>query len=292
LQPSVLVPSLSGVHMTSDRDPRGLPGLQSVDRAVRIIEALAAGPATLSTIAATTGLSDATAMRYLGGLVSHGLVERDQVTRRYRIGMRMFVLGRSALGGRDFMTMATSVMTRLVEEFDETINLGARAGDDLVIVHAFESSQQIRKGASVGEKDNWHSSGLGKAILSTLPDAEVERLLDQQRMVQLTARTLTTVEDLRRDLERIRERGFGVDDEESAEGLRCVAVPIRDASGTARYAISVSGPSYRLPHARLHEIGSTIRDQTRVLTALLDGDPSGDRSKEDRNGASQLRRES
>ena len=260
--------------MTSARDLHGPQGLQSVDRAVRIIEALADGPATLSAIATTTGLSDATAMRYLGGLASHGLVERDDGTRRYRIGMRMFILGRSALGGRDFMTMATSVMTRLVEEYDETINLGARAGDDLVIVHAFESSQQIRKGASVGEKDNWHSSGLGKAILSTLEDGEVERLMDQQQMVQLTARTLTTMDDLRRDLERIRERGFGIDDEESAEGLRCVAVPIRDASGRARYAISVSGPSYRLSHSRLQHIGNSIRYQTKVLTALLAGDPS------------------
>jgi DNA-binding IclR family transcriptional regulator len=103
-------------------------------------------------------------------------------------------------------------------------------------------------------------------------------------MVQLTARTLTTMEDVLRDLERVRERGFGIDDEESAEGLRCVAVPIRDASGRARYAISVSGPSSRLSHARLQEIGRTIAEQTQVLTALLDGDPSAGR-QQDRNGA-------
>lgn len=260
--------------MSDAHASRGVRGLQGVDRLVRLFEVVAARPASLSRIASEAGLSDATALRYLSSLVSHGLLERDPVTRYYRIGIRMFVLGRSALGGRDFMSVATSVMSRLVQEVDETVNLGARSGDDLVVVHALESSQQIRKGAAVGEKDSWHASGLGKAIMSTLPQAEVANLLADHTMVELTARTLTTPDDLLRDLARVRSRGFSTDDEESVEGLRCVAVPIRDATGTARYAMSVSAPSYRLPHARLHEVGAAIRAQTQVLEALLDYDPA------------------
>ncbi len=260
--------------MPDARDARGGErSLQGVDRLVRLFEVVAAEPASLSRIAAEAGLSDATALRYLTSLVSHGLLERDPQTRYFRIGMRMFMLGRSAIGGRDFMSVATAAMARLVQEVDETVNLGARAGDDLVIVHAIESSQQIRKGAAVGDKDTWHSSGLGKAIMSTLPVAEVEKLLAGHDLVEFTPRTLTTVEDLQRDLERVRARGFGVDDEESVEGLRCIAVPIRDATGTARYAMSVSAPSYRLPHARLAEVGNAVRAQTQVLEALLDYDP-------------------
>jgi len=257
-------------------EPRGERGLQGVERVVRLFEVLAAGPAPLSRIAAEAGLSDATTLRYLGSLVSHGLLERDPVSRHYRIGIRMFVLGRSAIGGRDFMAVATSVMARLVQEVDETVNLGARAGDDLVIVHALESSQQIRKGATVGEKDNWHTSGLGKAIMSTLPAVEIGKLLTEHALVELTPRSLTTADDLHRELSRVRERGYAVDDEESVEGLRCVAVPIRDATGAARYAMSVSAPSYRLPHARVQEVGAAIRAQTQVLEALLDYRPSSD----------------
>jgi DNA-binding IclR family transcriptional regulator len=265
----------------ADNEERGAeksPGeragtLQGVDRLVRLFDVLAAGPATLSRIASSAGLSDATTLRYLSSLVTHGLIERDPVSRHYRIGLRMFLLGRAAIGGRDFMAVATTVMARLVQEVDETVNLGARAGNDLVVVHALESSQQIRKGAAVGEKDNWHASGLGKAILSTLPAAEVEKVLAEHEMSELTPRTLTSLDDLRRELERVRGRGFAIDDEESVEGLRCVAVPIRDATGAARYAMSVSAPSYRLAHARLHEVGHVIRTQTQVLEALLDYDP-------------------
>jgi IclR family acetate operon transcriptional repressor len=137
-----------------------------------------------------------------------------------------------------------------------------------------ESSQQIRKGATVGEKDNWHTSGLGKAIMSTLPPAEVDKLIGEHALVELTPRSLVTPDDLQRELVRVRERGYAVDDEESVEGLRCVAVPIRDATGTARYAMSVSAPSYRLPHARVQEVGAAIRAQTQVLEALLDYSPT------------------
>ena len=261
-------------ELGAEQPPGGRTGtLQGVDRLVRLFEVLAAGPATLSKVASSAGLSDATTLRYLTSLVAHGLVERDPASRRYRIGLRMFLLGRTAIGGRDFMAVATTVMARLVQEVDETVNLGARAGNDLVIVHALESSQQIRKGATVGEKDNWHASGLGKAILSTLPAAEVEKVLAEHEVFELTPRTLSTVDDLLRELARVRSRGFAVDDEESVEGLRCVAVPVRDATGAARYAMSVSAPSYRLAHARLPEVAAAIRAQAQVLEALLDYDP-------------------
>jgi DNA-binding IclR family transcriptional regulator len=164
-------------------------------------------------------------------------------------------------------------VVRLVREVDETVNLGARADTDLVIVHALESSQPIRKGASVGEKDNWHASGLGKAILSTLPAAKVDKVLAEQELHELTPRTITAVDDLLRELARVRARGFAVDDEESVEGLLCVAIPVRDATGAARYAMSVSAPSYRLPYARVTQIAAAVRSQAQVLEALLDYDP-------------------
>ncbi|GAA4996328.1 IclR family transcriptional regulator domain-containing protein [Actinopolymorpha pittospori] len=253
-------------------------GLQGIDRLVRIFEAVAAGPAPLSKIASESGLSDATTLRYLGSLVSHGLLERDPDSRLYRMGMRMFLLGRSAIGGRDFMAVATSAMAQLVDQIDETVNFGARVGVDLVIVRVLESSQPIRMGAAVGDKDRWHSSGLGKAILSTLPAEEIGTLLTEHGMAELTPRTLITPEDLLRDLARARTRGFATDDEESVEGLRCAAAPIRDARGTARYALSVSAPAYRLPHSRLLEVGEALRAQAEVLEALLDHAPAGPRA--------------
>lgn len=249
-------------------------GLQSVDRLVRLLDAVAAGPATLSELAGQAGLSEATALRYLTSLVGHGMLERDPRTRHYRVAMRMFVLGRAALGGRDFLSVAGDAMTRLVDLLGETANLGARAGNELVIVHAVESRQPIRKGAAIGERDFWHSSGLGKAILATLPPGEVRDLCERAPFTPFTRRTVTGVEDLLRELERVRERGHAVDDEESAEGLRCVAAPVRDRSGTARYALSVSGPSARVGSDRLVEIGHAIRKEADVLEAFLDFDPT------------------
>jgi DNA-binding IclR family transcriptional regulator len=261
-----------------DRVPRGESGLQAVDRLVRIFEAVAAGPVPLTKVAAETGLSDATALRYLNSLVTHGLLERDPDTRHFRIGVRMFLLGRSANWSRGFMSVATSVMSQLLDQFDETVNLGARLGNNLVIVHALESSQPIRMGASVGETDTWHSSGLGKAILSTLPVEETKALLAEHALLEFTPRTLTTPDDLLRDLNRVRARGFAIDDEETVEGLRCAAAPIRSAEGTARYAISVSAPAFRLPHTRLLEVGEAVRAKAQTLEELLGYGPEPDQA--------------
>lgn len=244
-------------------------GLQSVDRLVRLFEAVAGGPASLSAIAAQTGLSDATALRYLNSLTGHGFLERDPQTRQFRVGMRMFLLGRSALNGREFMAIANSSMVRLVDAISETANLGIRVGHELLIVHAVETPQPIRKGASVGERDAWHSSGLGKAILSTLEPAESVAILNRSERVPSTHRTLCALDDLMRELDRTRARGYAVDDEESAIGLRCVAAPIRESNGTARYALSISGPSSRVTAERLPGIADSLSKEVELLECFL-----------------------
>ena len=140
----------------------------AVDRAVAVIAAVdATRSGSLAEVARATGLSDATALRYLASLARNDLVEREAETGRYRLGIRLFQLGQRALGDRDPRRAALPFMKGLLERFEETVNLAMRNRQELVLVEVLESRRSIKKGASVGDRDTWHSSALGKAILAS-----------------------------------------------------------------------------------------------------------------------------
>jgi IclR family acetate operon transcriptional repressor len=236
-------------------------GINSVNRAIAVLEVCALnGPLPQAVIARQTGLTDATALRYLSTLARHGFVERDPTTGFYRLGLRLFQLGQRVFGERDPRQVARPVMERLLTRFDETLNLAMRRGDVLVLIDALESRRTIKRGASVGGQDPWHSSSLGKAILAHLPESEVDELLELHPLERLTAATLVERDLLARELARVRETGYAVDDEECEDGLRCVGAPIFDRDGRPTLALSISGPASRFTPAAVVTMGEAIRE--------------------------------
>jgi IclR family transcriptional regulator, acetate operon repressor len=242
----------------------------AVDRLVMLLEALdGAEGLTLKRISQTTGLTEPTALRYLTRLRFHGLVERDEETGRYGLGIRLFQLGQGALRDRDPRLVALPIMKDLRSQFDETVNLAMRLEDDLVLIEALESTRSIKKGARVGESDVWHSSSLGKAILACLTEQEAIQILERRGHPRTTPRTLATVEALLRDFELVRERGYAIDDEESEEGLCCVGAPIFDRHRRPSYAISFSGPASRFSLSSVHKMGRVIKAAAKNISLTL-----------------------
>jgi IclR family transcriptional regulator, acetate operon repressor len=243
---------------------------KAVDRVVGILEAIdGAGAMKLSLIAREAHLTEPTALRYLSALMAHGFVERDEGSGRYRLGIKLFQLGQGALRHRDPRLVALPIMQELQSQFDETVNLAMRLEDDLVLIEALESTRSIKKGARVGESDVWHSSSLGKAILAYLPEQEAIQILERRGHPRTTPRTLTTVDELLRDFELVRERGYAIDDEESEEGLCCVGAPIFDRHRRPRYAISFSGPASRFSLSSVHEMGRAIKAAAKNISRAL-----------------------
>jgi IclR family acetate operon transcriptional repressor len=137
-------------------------------------------------------------------------------------------------------------MRELVARFDETVNLAVHRAGEIVIIEALESGRSIRRGATVGDRDQWFTSSLGKCILAHMDEADVLALLEQHRPTRQTPNTLVTDQEILADLELVRERGYALDDEEAEIGLKCVGVPIRDYDGRWSHAMSISGPTGRL----------------------------------------------
>lgn len=252
--------------------------IAAVDRVVSILNAFdGKGQLTLRELSQHANLVETTALRYLENLVWHGLVERDELN-RYRLGLRIFYLGQCAFGRPDPRKVAAPLLESLVKQFRETVNLAARSGDDLILVEALESTRSIKKGATIGDRDSWHSSALGKAILASLPEDEVREILERRGLPRYTPMTCTTLEALAPHLERIRVIGYAIDDEEGEEGLRCVAAPVFDQRGRPSYAISLSGPTDRFSLEVIDEMGHAIARAAGSLSEQLGYIPGSDGS--------------
>jgi DNA-binding IclR family transcriptional regulator len=244
--------------------------LASIDRAMLILAAFDEQPElALAELARSTKLSEPTALRYATSLATHRFLERDPATGRYRLGMRLFELGHMALRARDPRAVALPHMLRLRSRFEETVNLAMRRGDDLIMIEVLESPRSIRKGARLGDRDVWHASSLGKAVLAQLDPGEARALLERQDRRQFTPQTVTSVERLLDALDPVRAQGFAVDDLENESDLRCVGAAILDRYGAPQYAISIAGPANRLTPELAQQIGAELRQAAGLISAEL-----------------------
>lgn len=245
--------------MVNRADPERY-NLESVTRVAAVLRALEqSGASSLDQLARSCSFSESTTLRYVSSLVNHGFVERDQKTGAYRLGLTLFSLGSSAMRQRDVVGSMRTTLDAVHEKFGETVNLAVLQQNQVMIIQTIESPHTARKGTEVGGVDPWHATSLGKALLSAMPAASKDSLLDGLTLRAYTPNTLTDRAALEHDLEAIRARGYSIDDEEFLEGLRCVGVAVRDHAGDARYAISVSGPKSRMSFGQMHGIGEFLK---------------------------------
>jgi IclR family transcriptional regulator, acetate operon repressor len=217
--------------------------VQSVDRVFALLECLAdgGGSLSLSELAGRTKLPMPTIHRLVGSLVGLGYV-RQEASKKYALGPGMIRLGESA--NRMLGSWARPHLAGLVDRWGETANMAMLEGDSCSYVAQVPSPRAVRMFTEVGRQVLPHCSGVGKAILCTLPDPDVRALLARTGMPARTPHTLTTPDAMLDALESVRRQGYAVDDSEQELGVRSVAVPVRGLP--FRAAISVSGPDSRL----------------------------------------------
>lgn len=255
---------------------RARAGFQAVERLVAVVDGVrATQPASLAQVARAAGLTEPTTLRYLTALRDHRVVRRDPATGLYGLGVRLQEWGAAAAGAYDPVEAAAPLLEGLVEEHGETAELvGVEAGDRLVVLDARQGTHGISRAVRVGDEEPWHTTAVGKSLLAALPPERAERLLRSLDLSALTERSLTEPAAVRRDLETTRRRGFALDDEESELGLRCVGVAVRDGAGHPAYAISVSGPSYRVTEDRIDGIARSLRRAADELESAWGLSPS------------------
>lgn len=219
------------------------PGVQSVQRAFDLLEALGAmgGEAGVGELAATLRLPGPTIHRILQTLIRRGYV-MQLPSRRYSLGPGLIRIGDAAT--RRLSAWAMPSLTRLAEVTKETANLAVLDGDMATYVAQVPSPHQMRMFTEVGRRVFPHSTGVGKALLAQTSDDEALSIVRRTGMPSFTSATIGTEEDLLVELKIIRQRGYAVDEGEQEVGVRCFAVPVPGLVIPA--AVSVSGPEARV----------------------------------------------
>jgi DNA-binding IclR family transcriptional regulator len=226
-----------------------------VGRAISILELLAEGDGELgvSELGRRLGVHKATASRLVSTLAERGLVQRNPVSDKYRLGFGLVHLAGAVMAGLDLVQQARPVLEDLARETGETVNLAVLDGDAVMHIDQTTGSRSIVTANWVGRRTPLHCTSNGKVLLAHLRPDEQDRLLARP-LERLTSNTIVDPEAMRAELRQALARGYARAVGELEEGLNAVAAPVRRADGVVEAAVSVSGPSFRMPPRDLHRI--------------------------------------
>jgi DNA-binding IclR family transcriptional regulator len=222
------------------------PGVRSVERAVTILDLLAqTGWRTGAEVARELHVHRSTALRLLGTLERHALVERDQKSAKYRLGPRLPQLASVVTGESDLRAVARPVCEGLAGALGETVTLDVLVAGEIVPIEQATGSTSVVSVNWLGRHTPAHCTASGKVILAFGPEAARRRLFARP-LERSTPHTITDPDELETQLEATRQAGFARTYEELEVGLDAIAAPVYDAGGDVVAAVDVSGPAHRL----------------------------------------------
>lgn len=249
--------------------------LRSVGRALDILETLgnASNGMGVGEIAEAIGVSRSTAFTLLQTLVARGFVADLRIggARLYRLGLSLVHLGDRALSELGITQLATPVLQQLTSSTQFTSRLAVFDDGCAVAIARVDAPGPFRLMTSLGRRELPHTSSVGKALLSRLPDDEVLSLLKRLGMPRRTEHTLTEPDALLRNLREVRTQGYAFDNEEDNIGVVCVGSAVYNRSSDTVAAISVTTLKLDRTDADLQALGATVREHADRISLLLGG---------------------
>lgn len=245
--------------------------IQSVDRALQILEVFSEKRKELGVteIANILDIHKSTVFGLLATLENRGYLEQNPESGKYRLGLKLFELGNLVQAGMDLRETAAPIISRLVEEYGETVHLVICEKGEVVYIDKKESDDSAFRILSyVGRRLPMYCTGVGKCLLAYLPEETVNLVLEKE-LVPFTPNTITDPEKLRAELQEIKSKGYAFDFEEIEMGLRCVAAPIKNHKGEVIAAISLSGPSIRMDDKRMQELVVPVKESALEISRKL-----------------------
>jgi DNA-binding IclR family transcriptional regulator len=235
-------------------------GVQSVDRAISVLEILARrGEAGVSEVASEIDVHKSTAFRLLGALEGRGLVEQAADRGKYRLGFGLIPLAGAVSDRLDVTRQGRPVLHRLATEMGETINLAVLQAHWAVNVDQARGPSTVATHNWIGRLTPLHCTASGKVLLAHVPAGQRAELLAASGMERFTPRTATDAAELDVELTSAAAVGYATAVEEYETGLNAVAAPVLDRAGAVIAALSVSGPAYRLDEPRIVELVEPLR---------------------------------
>jgi DNA-binding IclR family transcriptional regulator len=244
---------------------------QTVDRALRILPLLAAGPAGLEQVATRLGVHKSTALRLLRTLHEHGLVYR-QADQRYRLGARLFALAHEALEHIDIRDTAHPHLVALGESCGHTVHLAVYEDGEVVYIDKVESRYPVRMYSRIGKPVAITVAAVAKLLLADLPEDERRALAERLDYPRYTPRSITDPQTFLAELARVRDQGWATDFGGHEESINCVAAPVLGVDGRVVAAMSVSAPTVVVSADDLVALLPRVRRTARAISRAYAGD--------------------
>ncbi|MDR3433856.1 MAG: DNA-binding transcriptional regulator KdgR [Rouxiella aceris] len=214
-------------------------------------------------------MSKSTVYRFLQTMKSLGYVDQEGDSEKYSLTLKLFELGAKALQNVDLIRSADIQMRELSRLTRETIHLGALDEDGIVYIHKIDSMYNLRMHSRIGRRNPLHSTAIGKVLLAWSETNEVEALLADMQFTRSTENTLLDAASLRKALQQVHEQGYGEDNEEQEQGLRCIAVPVFDRFGVVVAGLSISFPTIRFSEEAKQDYVAMLHTAARNISLQL-----------------------
>jgi DNA-binding IclR family transcriptional regulator len=214
-------------------------------------------------------MSRSTTYRYLQSLRSYGLLEEDEARGGFRLGTRVYELARIARKGLGLSEVALPIMEEVRDEVGEAVLLTRRSGNQVVCIERVEGLRPTRLSYERGQILPVHAGASAKVLLAFADSAEIDAVLASTTLERFTDATVTDPEELRAQLERIRERGHSVSEGEIDTGVRGVAAPILSPDGRVVAGLSVAGLAFRITDNALPGVISAVMDGAERISKRL-----------------------
>jgi IclR family transcriptional regulator, KDG regulon repressor len=244
-------------------------GVQSIGRAFAILEQVARhrDGISLAELSKSVGLHNSTTFHLVQTMVALGYIRQVRENKRYRIGRPLFALAASALDEIEMVSLATPILEALSQETGECGHFAIRVGNAAVVVARTSGPGAFQLADRVGVTRPLHCTALGKVLMAALSAEQFQRLVARVPLIPHTPKSITDAEALRRELEDVRQTGYALDDGEFDPEVRCVAVPVREFTGSVVGALGISGPIWRLSVQTLQARSGIVQAAAAKLSA-------------------------
>ena len=245
--------------------------INSILRASAILKSFAGEQTHLriSELARRLGLDRSTTYRILLSLEKCGLVEKDEKTGEYALGLAAFELGNAYLRRMDFIQLSKPVMAELAQKVQETVHLAVLSDTEIFYVDKAESPRPLGVMSKIGQRGPLHCTALGKVLLAYQPEEEQMKIIRKIKLLPYTPKTITSRQRLLEELKVVRKQGYALDHREIEEDVECIGAPIRDHRGNVIAALSISGPQKKINTSGEKQFVSSVVEATALISSKL-----------------------
>lgn len=251
--------------------PKAAGGVPALERALTVLECLSQSRKgySVSELSRRLSLPKSSVHLILRTLERRGYLQKQSSGGRYKFGMKLVTLGRAALDGVELRDEARPSLAALAQRTGLTVHMGVLERSEIVIIERIESASPVRVVSWIGRRMDLNSTAVGKALIAHLPEPEFEAEVRATQLARHNDRTIATMTALRRELERVRQLGYSVCDEEDEVGVRCVGAAVLNHHGHSIAAISVAGTTMQIPPERVAALGEQVKGAAAEISARV-----------------------